>query len=166
MLRIYLINTLPQLPKSFQRSYITVSLGVIGNNSRQLLSLRLNQSVTMGEVGKQLTLLNVNKAVDQIPASLLKDATPVIVESVTYLVNKSIESWKLARVVPLYKADESMDLTNYCPISILPTLSKIFEHIVHQQLYSYLAVNKLIYTHQYGFRKRYSTENAVAQINN
>ena len=64
----------------------------------------------MDEVGKQLTSLNVNKAVgeDQIPARLLKDATPVIVESVAYLVNKSIESgifpesWKLARELYLY----------------------------------------------------------------
>ena len=63
----------------------------------------------MDEVEQQLPSLNANKAVgeDKIPAKLLKDAAPVIVESVTYLVNKSIESgifpesWKLARVIPL-----------------------------------------------------------------
>ena len=93
--------------------------------------------VTNGMVECQLAALQINKATgeDQIPAKLFNDAAPVIADSVEYIVNKSTETgtfpnlWKLARVIPLHKADSNVDMTNYHLISILPVLSKVLERI-------------------------------------
>ena len=41
-------------------------------------------------------------------------------------------------VTPIQKTKESNELTNFCPISVLPVLSKVLEHVVYNQLISYL----------------------------
>ena len=65
-------------------------------------------------VSKILCSLKVNKAaeLDKIPARLLRDAEAELAPSITYLINKSITDatvpalWKVARVTPLYKAED------------------------------------------------------------
>ena len=52
-------------------------------------------------------------------------------------------------------------MENYRRISVLPILSKVIEHIVHQQLYDYLVKNMLLSRQQFGFRKGSSTHHAV-----
>ena len=86
-------------------------------------------------IAKQLRSLKTNKSIglDKISARLLKNACPAIVPSLTYLLNMSIQShsfpfiWKCARVVALFKSGDRSKATNYRPICILPTLSKILE---------------------------------------
>ena len=51
-----------------------------------------------------------------------------------------------------------MFLTNYRPIALLPSISKIFDFILLQQLTSHLMENKLLSLRQYGFRAKHSTE--------
>ena len=53
---------------------------------------------------------------------------------------------------------------NYRPISLLPTISKIFERVMFIQLYSYLNANNLLSEQQYGFRSQYSTELACVKL--
>ena len=50
---------------------------------------------------------------------------------------------------------------NYGPISVLPTLSRIFERLVYNQLANYLERNKYLTKYQSGFRKRHSTVTAM-----
>ena len=71
---------------------------------------------------------------------------------------------KISKVVPLYKKDDDSNLSNYRPISLLPSISKIFEKVLLEQLTTYLDNNNLIHNHQYGFRKRHSTEYAALHI--
>ena len=53
---------------------------------------------------------------------------------------------KLQKVTTLYKKCDKTDLNNYRPISILPTISKVFEQvIIHVQLYDYFCKKKTIY---------------------
>ena len=118
--------------------------------------------------------LKVNKAagLDRIPARLLKDAEAELAPSITYLVNKSISDgivpdlWKVARVTPLYKSDDKLQVENYRPISVLPVLSKVVERVVHSQLNAHLHQLDFLYQHQYGFRRGHSTEQAITQLNN
>ena len=45
------------------------------------------------------------------------------------------------------------NFSNYTPISLLPSISKIFEKVIFKQLADYLEENNLMYKYQYGFRK-------------
>jgi len=55
-------------------------------------------------------------------------------------------------------------VTNYRPISLLPVLSKIFEKIVHKQLFEFLELNSVIYESQFGFQKNKSTLHSLIEI--
>ena len=43
--------------------------------------------------------------------------------------------WKMAKVTPIFKNGSKSDLNNYRPISVIPTVAKIFEKIISDQLY-------------------------------
>ena len=68
------------------------------------------------------------------------------------------DDFKLSKVIPLFKKGDSSLLINYRPISLLPTISKIFERVIHDQMYEYFNKFKLLAEQQYGFRKQHSTE--------
>ena len=57
-----------------------------------------------------------------------------------------------------------MDITYYRPISLLPSISKIFEKVIFKQLAEYLEENDLMYKYLYGFRKYHSTEYAALHL--
>ena len=66
------------------------------------------------------------------------------------------DSWKTARVAPVYKESSKEERFNYRPISVLPVLARLFENLVDKQLYDYLDKNELIYRQQSGFRSLHS----------
>ena len=68
---------------------------------------------------------------------------------------------KIARVIPLFKSGNRNLMSNYRPISILPTLSKIFEKLIHVRIYQFLDENQVLYNYQFGFRKAHSIVHAV-----
>ena len=55
---------------------------------------------------------------------------------------------KTARVVPLFKKNDKTDVGNYRPVSILSTVSKIFERVIYDQLEEYLANKNVLYDYQ------------------
>ena len=71
---------------------------------------------------------------------------------------------KVAKVIPLYKKGDNHLFDNYRPISLLSTVSKIFEKNVFTQVYNYFCAHKLFYESQYGFRKCHSTELAAIEL--
>ena len=103
---------------------------------------------------------NMSKMYDDIPTSLLIDGVEVIAEPLTNLINRCLENSlspsaeKCSKIVPVYTSDERSLMDNYRPISVLPVLSKVFEQVVHQQLFAYLEENNLLMQRQFGFRKR------------
>ena len=50
--------------------------------------------------------------------------------------------FKVARVTPIRKGGERDDVGNYRPISVLPTVARVFEKIIYTQLYNYLMQNQ------------------------
>ena len=100
----------------------------------------------------------------------MKKISPIILTPLTTIINQSLstgifpDQLKIAKVIPLYKKDDQYILDNYRPISLLPSLSKVFEKTVFLQLYEYLDKNKLLYKSQYGFRSLHSTEMASLEI--
>ena len=80
------------------------------------------------------------------------------VEPIANIINKSIDQcvfpteWKLANVTPVLKKKGDTSLTNYRPISVLPTLSKLLERFIQQQLMDHLIQHNLLSEQQLGFR--------------
>ena len=72
----------------------------------------------------------------------------------------------MAKVSPLFKSGDQSDANNYRPISVLPTIARVFERLILEQLYSYFNENKLLYSHQSGFRALHSTVTALLDITN
>ena len=65
---------------------------------------------------------------DNISARLLKEASPIVTRSLTFMINLSIttgifpNAWKRARVSPIFKENLNTDRNNYRPISVLPVV--------------------------------------------
>ena len=74
------------------------------------------------------------------------------------------ETFKKSKIIPFYKKGDSSLLSNYRPILLLPTISKIFERIIYNQLYQYFNDNELLAEQQYGFRAQHSTEYAAIKL--
>ena len=95
---------------------------------------------------RHLTTLNVKKATgaDGISAKLLRMAAPGIATSLTKLFNYSLKTgqipreWKAAHVTPVHTKGVNELAENYRPVSVLPVVTKVFEAIVHTQLFVYL----------------------------
>ena len=49
-------------------------------------------------------------------------------------------AWRVARVCPIPKIDNSIDVTKYRPILVLCILSKVFERVILTQLCNYIEV--------------------------
>ena len=73
------------------------------------------------------------------------------------------DDWKCARVTPLCKQGERTDVNNYRPISVISIIAKVFERIVYDQLYSFLANEEIITNQQSGFRSLHSTVTALLE---
>ena len=116
--------------------------------------------------------LKINKGpgYHDISFNVLKKCFSSLCEPLKYLFNLSIEKGifpdelKIAKVTPIYNADDKSDLSNYRPISVLSCFSKILERIMHNRLYQYLTENKILYPKQSGFQTGHSTEHAIVQL--
>ena len=99
----------------------------------------LNHQVNQAD----LVQIKVKNEIWQVQ-NTLKDAAGVIAKPLTFIINLSLETgvvpteWKMAKVIPIFKSGSMAEIDNYRPISILPTLSKILEKMVHKQLMKHL----------------------------
>ena len=74
------------------------------------------------------------------------------------------DNLKTAKIHPSLKAGDPLLATNYRPISLLTSISKIFEKNIFNQLTNYLSLNNILTDSQYGFRKNHSTQSAALEL--
>ena len=107
---------------------------------------------------------------DGISMSTLKSLQEPIATPISLLINKSLieayvpDALKRAKVTPIYKSKDNQLFENYRPISVLPSISKIFEKIVFKRLYLFLDKHSFFHDSQYGFRQHRSTIDAVTEF--
>ncbi|MCU7801407.1 MAG: reverse transcriptase family protein, partial [gamma proteobacterium symbiont of Lucinoma myriamae] len=103
------------------------------------------KSVVPEQISKIIDSFKIKKAtgVDKISGKILKLGKPALVNPVTNLVNHTIyhsifpDDLKRAQVSPIYKKDDPLSKKNHRPVSILPTISKIYERVLSDQLCQY-----------------------------
>ena len=101
---------------------------------------------------------------DGLSSVLLKKIKNDISGCLTMLINQSLdtgifpEKLKLTKpkLIPIFKKDDDTLFNNYRPISILPTISKVFERVIFEQLHAYFNSITFYYHSQYGFRAQHS----------
>ena len=71
----------------------------------------------------------------------------------------------MAKVTPVIKGGDRNDLGNYKPISLFPTVARIFKKLVYDQMYAYF-LNDLLGDGQFGFRSLHSTALALSKVTN
>ena len=106
----------------------------------------------MQEIRDALAKVKATKGfgVDNISSFFLKLALPFIENSLTLLFNTLIEtsifpeSWKIARVTPVFKDGDRAAKANYRSISVLPVIARLFERLVANQLYQRVIDNGLL----------------------
>ena len=107
---------------------------------------------------------------DRISNKLLKYIKHEAAWPLMKIINQTFESghfpnaMKIAKVMPLYKKNEKYLLSNYRPVSILSSVSKVIERIMHNQIYEHFDKLKIFYPSQYGFRSKHSTEYAAMEL--
>ena len=55
-------------------------------------------------------------------------------------------------------------MNNYRPIALLSSISKVFAKLMHSRIYNYLEKFDLLYDRQFGFREKYATIDALAEL--
>ena len=128
--------------------------------------------VTEEEISKIIQELKPKNSsgYDDISNKLLKELRPVIISPFTEIINRSLKEgtfpkdMKKSDTIPLYKAKERDLTTNYRPISLLLTLSKVLEKVVYKRTIQFLDAHKIIYNSQYGFREKHSCTDAVMEL--
>ena len=90
--------------------------------------------------------------------------------SVKYLFHSSLQSGifpdllKITIVSPVFKIGDTVEISNYRPISVLPCFSKILERIMCNRLCKCLTDQKILHPQQFGFQKGHSIEHAIPQL--
>ena len=108
-------------------------------------------TITNVQVLKILTKLVNGKAtgLHGIPNKAIKSSATLITPALTYIFNISIKTrvfpwdFKLAKVTPVFKSGDRDELGNYRPISVIPTIARVFEKLIYNQLHTYFIDNNL-----------------------
>ena len=115
-----------------------------------------------------------NKATRDTKIGALKIANEsyAFTNALAGVINKSFlqgifpSELKIAKVTPIYKDGPKNDVSNYRPISLLSSFSKIYEKLMHKRLLNFLDSNDSLFEMQYGFRPGRSCEHALLNAQN
>jgi len=184
------INNTQKTAEAFNQYFSTIAEQLIKEPTKEnsnkgidpLTYLRLNinkpnnmlklKNTTTHEIDKIIRTLKTKDSYgyDGISTRILKISAPYVVSPLTYITNKILSSGifperlKYSEVKPLYKNGNASDLSNYRPISLLISFSKVIEKILHKRLYYFFDQQKIFAKEQHGFRLKTSTETAAFSL--
>lgn len=130
------------------------------------------QYVTCKDIIKTFHTLNVKKTADLWGHSVdvAKSIIAIVAPSLAVIFNDCIDRgefpdlMKNSKIIPLFKSGSKSDPTNYRPISVLPTFSKIFEKLILEQMQRFFNKHKLLHNKQFGFTRGRSTTDAGVEL--
>ena len=107
---------------------------------------------------------------DNLSALVIKLFGEQIAMPLSILINMSMsegivpDDLKIAKIIPVHKSNAKDDISNYRPISLLPSISKILGLLVYRRTLHLIQTNKILNNNQYGFREKHSTINAITAL--
>lgn len=130
------------------------------------------KSVTVGELSRIIAKLKntYSSGHDDVSVNMVKFVHQAILEPICWVVNNSLEfgifpeQLKLALVIPVHKKGDTTEMSNYRPISLLPSFSKIFEAVMKERIVQFMTSNKLLNDIQHGYQVGKSTTTAIFQF--
>ena len=97
------------------------------------------------EVIKILNALNISSpGWDGVHSKVIKETFPLYIEQLVHILNLSIlqgvfpSELKTARVIPIYKSDNNMIISNHRPVSVLTVFSQKIERIMYNKLFNFI----------------------------
>lgn len=128
--------------------------------------------MTIIEVREAIAGLANKKTTDGFGMSvhLIRTIRELIVAPLTKLVNICFRECvfpsvlKEAIVIPIYKKGSREEVSNYRPISLLPTLSKVLEKCMATRISKYFEKNNLFAKQQFGFRQGLGTTDGILSL--
>ena len=113
----------------------------------------------------------VSYGIDQVPIIPFKKAQETLLLPLVHVINLILKTgiwpseWKKAIIRPTLKTGKLPgDWASYRPVANLCSVSKIAEHVIHEQVTTHLEENGLLSKHQHGFRKGRSCESALTTL--
>lgn len=107
---------------------------------------------------------------DEISVKLMTYLPDTSLECFCQAINRSVltgifpVALKMANVIPLFKGGERNAPSDYRPISLLPTFSKVIEKIMKNRFLTFLEKHKLISNVQFGFQSAKNTDDAIFNL--
>ena len=103
--------------------------------------------VATNDIISTIKQLDTSKATTHknIPIKIFKQHIDLYTISIKNLFNSMIKdqnfpnNLKRADITPVHKKGETTNMCNYRPVSILPTISKVFEKLLYIQINSYIS---------------------------
>ena len=128
--------------------------------------------ISSRRVHRVLSKLDVSKASgpDGIPARVLRECASELAPVLARLFRLCLKtqsfpsSWKHSLVQPIPKRGDKSNPSNYRPISLTSSISKVFETLLNCHFLKHLESHNLLSDHQYGFRKARSTGDLLSYV--
>lgn len=127
--------------------------------------------VTQEDIIKEINKLSANKSVPttDIPIRIMKCCKAEISKSLQKIFNNDVidkctfpNKLKYAEVVPIFKKKEKTLKNNYRPISLLPSIAKIFERLLSYQLNTFFENKFSDFLGAY--RKGFNAQHALTRL--
>lgn len=130
------------------------------------------RNATPWDIEKIIKSLSKKKApgIDGIRLIDIVNLGQKVTAAIAQLINASVKKGvypkelKIGIVRPIHKKGSRHKYDNYRPITILPTIDKIFEKFISKQIYRYYDSNKVITDEQYGFRPGKNTTQLLSKL--
>ena len=123
------------------------------------------------DIEREISHLNTKKVgtFGNIPTKVLKESSNVCNSTLKDIWNYEIlgkqnfsKNLKLADITPVYKKKDPILVENYRPVSVLPSVSKVFERIIQKQFSSF--IDEFLSPFLCGYRQGFNTQYALLSL--
>ena len=165
------VQSVRDIVNSYENNPSIIKIKQVVNGSNVSDSERFSfKTINESEIKDLLKNVDIKKAsgVDTIPTKLVKLSADFLTPLLTKAINTSIaqnafpENTKTASVIPLDKGKPNKnEMSNFRPVSVLNTFSKIYERVLKDQINSPWHIFHRFLS---AYRKNYSSQNILISL--